>query len=236
VKKESYVRHRDLESRHFWFVGLHELALAHLPSGKNLRVLDAGCGTGGLLSLLSGRAEAVGIDFSEEALRLCRERGLQNTEQEDLNAWRPPSEAFDAITSLDVLCHRGVGSIEDVLKKFHTALKPGGLLIINLPAFEILRRGHDAEVETKRRFRKKELADLLDGAGFGIERITYRLPVLFPVLLVRGGTKQESRDLHMPPAFLNRALLGMHRLENRWICRGGTIPFGSSLFAAARKK
>ncbi len=245
MKSEQYALMRKFEEDFFWFAGLHELVLSLLGKlslpGKPPKIFDAGCGTGGLLNRMDRIGEAAGMDFSDEALRFCRQRGLTNAVLGNLNDWIPPQDRYDVITCLDVLYHAGVLSDLEVLKKFHEALKPEGAVIINVPAFEVLRRLHDEKVETKKRYRKEELRELLEKAGFEVETLTYRLPALFPVLLSRKlltcfSGSSSGEDIRALPKAVNEGLLKMHRWENRRILDGGTFCFGSSLFAVARKR
>lgn len=246
MKAEQYRLLRQFEDDFFWFVGMHELVLSfaekHSTPGRPLNVFDAGCGTGGLLSRLSGTGKASGMDCSEEAVRLCRQRGLENVQQGSLNDWSPPREAYDVITCIDVLSHAGVISDGGVLIKFHEALKSSGLLILNMAAFEILRRKHDEEVDNGKRYRKEDLLRPLQDAGFDVKVMTYRLPLLFPVLFLKkiwprsGGAGGNAGDIRPLPGILNRSLLQMHRWENRQILKGRGFPFGSSLFAVGQKR
>lgn len=245
MKREQYALMREFEDDFFWFVGIHELALSFLERffvpGRSMKILDAGCGTGGLLQYLSRYGEAFGIDVSEDALNFCRQRGLENVRQADLSRWSPPPMEYDIITCMDVLYHEAVVSDAELLMKFHTSLKPAGKVILNVPAFEALRRRHDERVETRKRYKKKDLESALRSAGFNVKVMTYRLPLLFPVLLMRKFTRDQRgasrvEDIRALPPALNRALLQMHRWENSWILKGGSFPFGSSLFAVAEKR
>ncbi len=225
----------SLEKDFFWFVGLDELTGSYVrrfAGNGALEILDAGCGTGRLLTLLQPYGKVHGFDRSAEAVRLCRLRGLQEVDCVDLNRWAPPEEAFDLITCLDVLYHSDVEDDASILRKFHKSLKPRGHLIVNLPAFNLLWRAHDNRVHTKRRYRKTPFMNALQEAGFEVTCATYRLPVLFLGILL---TKVLRSDVQAIPSGLNRFLLALHRLENRFIAQGGRLPFGSSLFIIGRK-
>jgi SAM-dependent methyltransferase len=231
-----------LEDRFWWYRGIHGLILGHLrkrPSAS-IRILDAGCGTGKLMTLLAPLGEVEGIDASREALEYCRQRGLSAVEIVDLNEWSP-RKSYDVITCIDVLCHESVREIGAVLEQFHRGLRPGGILILNLPAFESLRRDHDTVVQTVRRLRREDLVPLLRSKGFEIELSTYRLPVLYGAIRLRkalSAPRQQGppeSDLKMIPPLVDRLLWWMNWLENRAILAGMRFPVGSSLFVVARK-
>lgn len=235
------------ENEYWWYRGLHDLVerhLRHIPrNGKQSPLIfDAGCGTGRMLEIARKYGNIEGIDFSEEALKFCAKRGLNAVSQQDLSTWQPPENKYDCIISLDVLCHRGVGCADLIFPKFVEALKPGGLLILNLPAFEILRRKHDAAVHTQKRFNRKEMVRKLNDAGFQAVYATYRLPVLFFIMLVKKNIERLSpsseikSDLDLLPTWLNQLLFSLHHIENSIVFSKIPMPLGSSLFITATKK
>jgi SAM-dependent methyltransferase len=233
-----------LEDRYWWYRGVHDLIVRCLRNevgARRLRILDAGCGTGKLMTLLAPFGDVSGIDGSEDALRFCRERGLSNVAFADLNRWEAKGAAYDVITSIDVLCHESIRDVGAVVAKLGEALVPGGLLMLNLPAFESLRRQHDVVVQTVRRYRREEFLPLLRGRGFRIEVATYRLPVLFCLIRTkmalfrdRPGVEPRS-DLRTISPAIDEMLWQMNRLENWAILRGARFPVGSSLFVVARR-
>lgn len=241
----EYHRLRSVEDEHWWFRAVHELALKGLADGirsDSPALLDAGCGTGGLMVELSRIGRVEGIDFSPVAVELARKRGLTRVRQADLNAPSLPACAYDGIVSLDVLYHRGIDDDAAVLRTLFDALRPGGVLFLHLPAFEALRSAHDNRVHTRRRYRLSAVRHMLVEAGFVVEHGSYRVAALAaPLLLVRAlsalarriGMRTES-DIGRPPRWLNRLLLGISRVENRFSLRL-SLPFGVSLYVIARR-
>jgi len=170
----------------------------------------------------------------------CRKRGLSGVEIVDLNEFSPGS-TYDVITCIDVLCHESVREIGSVLDQFRRGLSPGGILILNLPAFESLRREHDQVVQTVRRLREEDLLPLLREKGFEIELSTYRLPPLYYAIRLRKALwppreqATPESDLKMISPLLDALLWWMNWLENRVILAGIRFPVGSSLFVVARR-
>lgn len=245
MRADEYTNMFVLEDRFWWYRGIHELIVSHVRregAGRRLRILDAGCGTGKLMTLLSPLAEVQGIDSSEEALRYCRERGLSRVAVADLNEWESAGATYDVITCIDVLCHETLRDVSAVLGRFRKALTPGGLLILNVPAFESLRRQHDVVVQTIRRYRKEQLLPLLTDLGFAIEIATYRLPLLFFLIRLKKALVPDRKgetprsDLVAIPHAANAVLWQMNRIENQAILSGVRFPVGSSLFVMARRK
>jgi SAM-dependent methyltransferase len=248
----EYSRMYESEERHWWYVGLHRLILAAVRKevsrqGRMLKIFDAGCGTGRLCQLLKISGHHVtGCDASDEAIRFCRLRGLDGVIMADLNDIELEPESFDIITSVDVLYHEGITDDGAVLEKFHNALKPGGLLILNLVAHEFLRSTHDIAVHTRERYTRSILEQKLRGAGFEIIATSYRVSILFPLIAAfriikrifhrhNSDSSKISSDVSLPNSFTNGLLLKILTLENRMILSGISLPVGSSVYSEARK-
>jgi SAM-dependent methyltransferase len=237
----------DAEESHWWYVSLHNLitGIVEQEARKGaLQVLDAGCGTGRLCQLLQGFGEVSGCDISATALDLCRERGLDRLFQADLNSAELRSRYYGVITSIDVLYHLAIEDDSRVVQKFHDALRPGGVLILNLVAHEFLRSAHDTAVHTRKRYCRDDVVKMLENNGFVVEKATYRLGILFLPLVVhrlcrrfanRGKTPETvASDVRPIPPVLNSILLFLANCENRLLARW-SIPFGTSVFAVARR-
>ncbi|MBI4665166.1 MAG: methyltransferase domain-containing protein [Nitrospinae bacterium] len=229
-----------VEEGHWWYQGLHNLAETMIRSEAPIKMLDAGCGTGKLLDILAD-LKPVGFDFSPDAIKLSRKRNAPNLALASITDIPFKNASFDAAVSMDVLCNLNEADGLKALKDMRATLKPGGLLLINLPAFEFMRGDHDRAVHIKRRFTKKELETMLEAAGFKIDMITYRNIFLFPpAFLVRTfqrffPAKNPKSDLGLPPAIVNGFFKNILFFENRLIRLGVTFPFGLSVFCAARK-
>jgi SAM-dependent methyltransferase len=246
----EYRRMFEAEDSHWWYVGLHELVMRHVTaeserSGRPLRILDAGCGTGRLMQLMSAYGEVEGYDASEEAVRYCHMRGVK-AGLADLNDLQLEADRYDVITSIDVLYHAGIKDDVAVLKRLYAVLKPGGLLILNLVAHEFLRSTHDIAVHTRERYTRAMLCQRLMEAGFGITFASYRVSLLFPCVAVyrllsrfaacrEADPGQVASDVSSPLWLINGLLVRIIRLENT-VLEVTSLPFGSSVFVVARKQ
>lgn len=245
----EYERMYRAEGEHWWYVALHDMILRSVrreaETRGRLSMLDAGCGTGRLMELLAPFGVVTGCDYSALALGFCRQRGLDNTFAMDLNEADLGHERYDLVTSIDVLYHRAVRDEIAVLKRFNAALKPGGCLILNLVAFESLRSTHDIAVHSRRRYRRGEVGQMLSVAGFHVEMLTYRPCLPFPVVaayrawcrLTADTSKpdQIASDVTLPNPLLNRIMSWLCRVENVLIDNVIRLPFGTSVFAVARR-
>jgi len=249
VNANEYAVMRQREEEYWWYRALHaqvrNVAQRKLEVLHDATVLDAGCGTGGLLSVLRhDRVNAIltGIDDSSEAISFARDRGLDVAlARATIEALPFADHSFDLVISLDVLCNQGLNDSR-ALAEFQRVLKPLGSLVLNLPAFEFLKGAHDIAVHTGRRYTRPRLKKLLFRAGFAIERLTYWNMLLFtPIALWRYitrrhlGKRPARSDLYSLPHFVN-SLLEKHIC---WEFRLGTrirLPFGTSVFAVAGKR
>ena len=235
---------RAVEDEYWWYRALrHEIACMIRPARPGFNLLDAGCGSGGMLAALARRfpaASLVGMDLSEHAIELTARRATGATlAAGSVNQLPFPDSRFDFVLSLDVLTNRGVND-RAALREAHRVLRSGGGLVVNVAALDFLRGSHDVAVDADRRYTRPQLAALLREAGFYISRLTYWNMSLLPVIALmrwrsRGTPSAEAQSDFAPlPPRLNAILAGLVRLEFRL----GTVlplPFGTSLLALARK-
>jgi SAM-dependent methyltransferase len=234
----------EIEATHWWFRALHELVIGSLEKNHkdSSNILDAGCGTGRLMVQMQNLGEITGFDFRDTALSYCRKRELSNITKMDLNKWDPVENEFEYVISLDVISDQGINDDKLILQKFHKTLKPGGKLILHVPAFPILKRSHDKAATIRKRYLKKEIEEIAKGVGFAPIRIQYRLSFAFPLFLMLKlfqslslGQKTPKSDLFALPSFANGFLLRLSRWENALVKRGLSLPWGTSLFSILQK-
>lgn len=236
---------RAVEDELWWYQALRGHVLRVIrPPRPTFDLLDAGCGSGGMLARVRERfpqASLTGLDFSERALELTRLRDTGATlVQGSVDALPFPDSSFDIVLSLDVLI---VGGLDEraAVAEMHRVLRPGGILIINLPAFDFLRGSHDVAVNIARRYTRQRAERLLVGGGFALESWTYWNMTLLPaVAAVRWVSRRRADQRHvrsdLKPLWgpLNAALKALASLELS-ATRLLRLPFGTSLFAVARK-
>lgn len=232
------------EQTHWWYRALHRLLFQNLqrflPDWRDKKILDAGCGTGAILNLLGNPDRNVGVDLAPEAIAICRNRGLTNVQREDICALPFANDSFDAIICSSVLYHAWIPDVSVALRELHRVLRPGGLLLINLPAFSFLHSAHDDAVLTARRFRKPEVASLLTTNGFAIRRLTYWTTLLFPLAIAARtlGTSTTGRDFHSETKSgkVTNPIFNLIMSFELGLLRHLSLPFGVALFAAATKR
>lgn len=241
MNPEEYERMFAAEDRQWWYAGMRAISAAlltpALAQGAARRLLDAGCGTGRNVAWLSGFGRAVGIDLSAQALVLSRRRGAQVARASVL-ALPFADQSFDAVTSFDVLYHRWVPDDRAALVELRRVLKPGGLLLVRVPALGILWGAHDEAVHSRHRYTRHELVGLLQAAGFEVRRASYANFFLFPLLLVRRSLDRalgrHGSDVGFLPAPLEALFGALLGLEARLVGRV-SLPVGASVMALARR-
>lgn len=237
---------RSVEDHYWWYQALRPHVAASIePAVPDFSLLDAGCGTGGMLNVVRQEfpaAHLTGVDQSTHALELtaARKTGAKLISA-SVHELPFPDNSFDFVLSLDVLVSAGLDDSLTV-HEGHRVLRPGGRLILNVAAFEFLRGAHDRAVDADRRYRRGELQALLEGADFRIERLSYwNATFTPPIALVRWLSRARSQPNELPrsdfravPPILNSILRRIAALELD-ASRHVSLPFGTSLFAIARK-
>jgi SAM-dependent methyltransferase len=243
MKPIEYQRLFEAEQAQWWYVGMRAISLALLdgaawsdtPTPRSF--LDAGCGTGGMLEHLGQRGRAVGVDLADEALRLCRERQVRVARAELTRLPFAP-ESFDGVTSFDVIYHQWVVDDGAAVREMARVLRPGGVLLIRVPALEMLRGAHDEAVLGKRRYTRARLRRLLEESGLEVLRATYANAVLFPLALLRRSldrlSGRQGSDVGLLPSGLEW-LFRMALLAEARLIPHLSLPVGSSVVALARK-
>jgi SAM-dependent methyltransferase len=240
VNPDEYTKMFEFEDHYWWFVGRRRLALKLLRSHTSVAtpdVLDVGCGTGVVLRELMGWANPTGLDMSGLALGFCRHRSLTRLVQGDGSDLPLQNRQFDAIIGLDIFEH-----IDDHVAAFAEAyrvLRPGGILVLSVPAFRSLWGPHDVALMHHRRYRAPEMRKLLEDAGFVVRRSTYSVFFLFPVIFVWRLFEKRKKgpakaSLVAVPPWLNSALIALQNIEANLVSFID-LPWGSSVIAVAQR-
>lgn len=241
MERNEYAAMRAVEDRHWWYRGLRAVVREALAQygATAMRILDAGCGTGANLALLAGDHQPLGVDFAHEAVAFCRERAFRQTARASVAALPFGDDAFDAVLSCDVLCHKSLPDKPAAFAELARVVRPGGLVLINLPAYRWLHSSHDIHVHTDARFTAPQVRALLDAAGCAPLRVTYWNTALFPPLaairLLRKVWPPQGSDLEAGAAPWAAPLLGPLLEAEAKLALTATLPYGMSVFAVGKK-
>lgn len=238
---DYYRQMAALQSDHWWYEGRRTILasiIKHLSLPKGAQILEAGCGPGANLTMLSCFGELSAFEPDDFASKHAAQISGVNVKTGTLPDQIPFGQNFDLIGAFDVIEH-----IEDdvaALKALRDQLKDSGYALFTVPAHQWLWSHHDEINHHKRRYSRKTFKAALERAGFHVEKISYYNMWLFPLAVaVRflkklGGTRGES-DVTMPPAFINKTLLCLFASE-RFLLGYANLPFGLSLIALCKRQ
>ena len=224
------------EDRMWWYRALHTRLLGCLDT-INGSVLDAGCGTGGFLAYLKAHRpdlQATGIEWAEQAAIRAHDKSRAPIARGSVNALPFADSSFDAAVSADVLCHGAVDATQ-TLQELGRVLKPGGGLIVNMPAYMWMLSAHDRRVHNVRRQTAAQTTQMLRQAGFRKIRARYWNGLLLPLMILQRkllATGSAASDVAPLPPWLDAILHGTTEIERRLPV---TLPFGGSVLAIAEK-
>lgn len=237
MERIVYDRMAELDSRHWWYRARREV-LAKLIERKarppaDAKILEIGCGTGHNLAMLGryGSVDAIELDPAARAIAAQRlGRDVASTRLPELAG--VPERHFDLIALLDVLEH-----VEDdraALVSIAKRLKPGGALLLTVPAFPWMWSAHDVVNHHHRRYTKKSLRAVIAEAGLRADFIGWFNSILFPAAagarLVGRLTGNKESDDKLPPRAVNAVFETLFGLERHAI---GRLPFSPGVSIAA---
>jgi SAM-dependent methyltransferase len=246
VDETAYRQFVELEQSHFWLVSrraiFFDLIERAVGPRRDLRILDVGCGAGGMLAPLSRYGDVAGIELSEEMVAICRARGFARVSVGSAENLPGGDGMLDLVTLFDTIEH--VPDDIRVLRECRRVLAPGALVFISVPAYQFLYANNDRVANHYRRYTARELRRKMRVAGLEPVHLTYFNTLLFPIILpvvllkkVRerfvdpGDTTNLSATIPRP---LNRLLTTVMSSERHIVPRWG-LPFGHSLIAIARR-
>jgi 2-polyprenyl-3-methyl-5-hydroxy-6-metoxy-1,4-benzoquinol methylase len=234
------------EPKHFWFRGRRKTILRALREAlgelSGLSVLDVGCGTGFVLQgMVDAGMKCAGIDMFMEGLRHARRRSdallICNAAGEI-----PFDEQFDVVTLCDVIEH--VDDDRELIMRSAGAAKPGGLILITVPAQQSLWSDADEAWGHKRRYSRESLCETLCACGLSPLFVRYFNSLLHPAQLLQrrravrsvdaeGAAMVLTRRVLTPPPRLLDHVLEWSLLADPILRRAG-VRLGTSLLAVAK--
>jgi Methylase involved in ubiquinone/menaquinone biosynthesis len=236
------------ESFYWWFVGRRKLVLSlvgrFFKKRQGVMCLDAGCGTGIVLKDLAKYADPVGMDLSHDALEFSVRRGTKKVVTADL-AFNLPfkDESFELVTILGVLCTKYIPDEESVLKELYRVMKKGGILVSDEGAFRVLLSRHNDRVGGTKRYRTKQMRNMVERAGFKILKCSYWNMFIFPLFLAAKifdklipSSGRGLANMELPlPAFMNNFFIKLLEFE-AFLISYMKLPFGTSIITVAIKE
>jgi ubiquinone/menaquinone biosynthesis C-methylase UbiE len=241
VELEEYARVAAAEDDHWWYRNTRALMRDLLAPwlGTAMRVLDAGCGTGGNGAWLAEHGRVVGVDLADEALRYVASRRPDITPVRASMEQLPFADrSFDVAVAVTVVY--AVPDDRAAIVELGRVLRPGAPLLLVEPAFPSLARAHDRTVHGRRRYRRAPLAARLHAAGLAVQRATYAYSFLAPpaAALALADRARPGRADHSPSdverRWLDPVFGPLAEWERRRLARHD-VPFGTSVVILATR-
>lgn len=246
----AYRQFLELERTHWWFRGRRTVYFGllrhHLRGARPTRVLDLGCGMGGFLEGLDELCDRVyPSDISLESLEHCATRGYPHGVVSNGYALPYADAAFDLVCMFDAIEH--IPDDRRVMSEVARVLKPGGLVLVSVPAYQFLYANNDRVAQHQRRYSRRMLREVFESAGLAVERNSHSNVLLFPLILpvvlalkavealLPDKSDRDHTNLTWPiPGFVHGILHGLFAAELPFT-RRFDWPAGHSIVAIARR-
>ena len=242
MEESIYAVDADLEHEHWWFVGRRKLfsrLIREMHVDPSAPVLDVGTSAGTNLRMLRdlGFDDVTGLDLSEDAIRFCLDKGLGTVKQGDVTAMPFADESFALVIASDIIEH--VDDDARALAEIARVLRPGGTVLITVPAFPSLWGFQDEVGHHKRRYRMEPLVSRIEAAGLTLsERFHFNYLLFGPIWLARQLMKRwkhsYSSEGQINTPLMNRIFSRVFDFDTMTASRISP-PFGVSILAIARK-
>jgi len=238
---DFYKTYFEVEKSHWWFRVRRNIVLFLIEKykiPKTAKIFDFGCGSGYLVGQLQKMSyDASGSDISREAVEFGRKNGVKNIEALQLGEM-PPEDSFDLILALDVIEH--IKDDREAVRGLERALKPGGMLIITVPAHQWMWGVQDEAAHHFRRYNMGTLLKLFQGENLSVLRKSYFNTFLFlPIAVVRLSSKlfkfkERESDFDINNKLINGIFYPIFNLEAK-LLKFMNFPFGVSILMVLRK-
>jgi SAM-dependent methyltransferase len=243
----AYETFAKLEDSHFWFVSRRRIFFdmldRELAGRTGLRILEIGCGAGGLLGPLQRYGTVHGMDIDRDYIGFCRQRGFDRVLCGSGYELPFPDATFDLVCLFDTIEH--IPNEADALQEIRRVLKPGGRAFFSVPAYQWLWSQNDRIAHHCRRYTASRLVRALRGAGLAMRRTTYFNTFLFPMIVPAILLQRLREKLGLLPEGYNNTSVQMPGMMNRlftavmsserWFLRWLRFPLGHSLIGIAEK-
>ncbi|MDH3666687.1 MAG: class I SAM-dependent methyltransferase [Paracoccaceae bacterium] len=241
MDRNVYLRMSEQDSQHWWFVARRQILadqIAALDLGADARVLEAGCGPGGNLEMLSRFGNLAAFELDDQARQVASVRSGVDVDSGALpDQISYPAETFDLVAAFDVVEH--IERDRESVRSMAELLRPGGRLMISVPAYQWLWSRHDERHHHWRRYTRQEIEALIQEAGLRIEKSTHFNTLLFPLIMLVRFFKNllgiaDRPDDRTPGPMVNGLLRRIFAAERYWL-RHGSFPVGVSILCIACK-
>lgn len=243
MKTIEYQKMAELENSYWWHIGRKSIISQQMKKLKlkpKSKILNIGCGTGGMIPLFEQYGNVTNVDVSAEAIKFSKSQGYKNITKYDGKKLPFNNNNFDMVVATDVLEH--IQDDESALKEWGRVLKPNGYLLITVPAYQWLWSEHDESLHHHRRYTASQLHRLLNKQNFKVGKRTYAITFSFPMIVayrllnsMRGkqNTNKDSSYVLLPKS-INSVFTNLLRVEAQ-VLKVINFPVGTSVLMIAKK-
>jgi SAM-dependent methyltransferase len=238
-------RTHEVEDDHWWYRGRRRVIdrqLRSLGLAPGIAILDAGCGSGRNMVDLARYGTVTGLELADASVAAARGRGVGEVVQSTFEAMPFPDDHFDLAVTFDVIEHLDDDRL--ALRQLRRVVRPGGTLVVTVPAYPWMWSEHDVVNHHRRRYTRRTLEAAASDAGWETVATTHFNGVLLPAAVAHRqllrlrrrdvGVADAVSDLERTSPALNRVLQWPLELEAGLIGAGRRIPAGLSLKAVFR--
>lgn len=240
---KEYHKMAAMEEAYWWHQGkksltAHQLAKVHKSlGGRQLKIINIGCGTGGTVPTMRPFGTIFNVDTSKLAIQYCQERGIENAYHVDGSKLPFDDNTFDVAIALDVLEH--IEQDDQALDDWYRVLKPGGFLIITVPAHQWLWSGHDISLHHFRRYTPSPLRAQFQDHGFAVTQSSYAVAFSFPMVVgyrfLEKMIKKEQKTSYVAvPPLINNLFAKFLDIESVLLDKTN-LPLGTSVLMVGQK-
>lgn len=243
MDRAAYQKMAENEETHWWFAGRRAYLASLIKrefAGRAgaLSILEAGCGSGGNLELLSRFGTVDAFELDENARALAAARGIAEVTPGQLpDKIRQADGKYDLVALFDVLEH--VEEHRETLEALARKLNADGRILVTVPAMPWLWSEHDVRHHHKRRYTATTLREVIGEAGLEVVDLGHFNALLFPLALAdRVVTKLTGKGRpgeEKPAELLNQFLYSVFALERHMVGARLHAPVGLSLYAVMRR-
>lgn len=247
MSPDAYTEMADMQATHWWFVARREILrsqISRLNLPPDADILEVGSGTGANLELLADFGNVVALEMTADAIALAEARCGAAGRRVTMRQGRCPEDLsgihqqFDLICLFDVLEH--IEQDTESLARLASLLKPGGVLLVTVPAYQWMWGPHDVHLHHKRRYTSRSLSAGCADAGLCVTRMSHFNTLLFPLALLgrmveKLTGKKTSAATRTPPAPINALFTFIFAVERHLLARA-RLPFGLSLLLLAQPR
>jgi SAM-dependent methyltransferase len=239
MEATAYLDMAEVQDSHWWYVARRKILatlISRLRLPRHAKILEAGCGPGGNLTMLDKFGAVCALEPYAPAADIARSRGNWQIKSGSLPSGIAYEGPFDLIAAFDVIEH--VEQDIEALVALRTRLGHNGCLLMTVPACPWLWSAHDEHNHHFRRYTRAHLVHCLRSAGYEIDRVSYFNSLLFPLIagvrLLQKALNVKTRAEEVTPGPVVNHLLAMIFSAEKYLLSVMNMPIGVSLFAIAR--